>query len=107
MNTVNLLFPKTQPFKCQPHKMVKHTQMNCLSVFDYFVGLALKGLINKGNGKIAFSNSFRYFFQIFDSPEEIVKLVALVIIFGCLKLLVENLVGYLAMNFFKHIVKYS
>ena len=81
--------------------------MNCLSVFDYFVGLALKGLINKGNGKIAFSNSFRYFFQIFDSPEEIVKLVALVIIFGCLKLLVENLVGYLAMNFFKHIVKYS
>ena len=28
-------------FKHQPHKMVKH---NCLSVFDHFVGLALKGL---------------------------------------------------------------
>ena len=35
----------------QPHKMVKHTQTicwqqttNCLSVFDRFVGLALKGL---------------------------------------------------------------
>ena len=33
------------------HKMVKHTQIirrqqptNCLSVFDHFVGLALKGL---------------------------------------------------------------
>ena len=38
-------------FKCKPHKMVKHTQTirrqkptNCLSVFDHFVGLALKGL---------------------------------------------------------------
>ena len=35
----------------QPPKMVKHTQtirrqqpVNCLSVFDHFVGLALKGL---------------------------------------------------------------
>ena len=34
----------------QPHKMVKHTQTirrqeptNCLSVFDHFVGLPLKG----------------------------------------------------------------
>ena len=41
----------TQPFKCQHHKMVKHTQAirrqqptNCLSMFDHFVGLALKGL---------------------------------------------------------------
>ena len=40
-----------QPFKRQPHKMVKHTQIiplqkstNRLSVFDHFVGLALKGL---------------------------------------------------------------
>ena len=37
-------------FKQQPHKMVQHTptirrQQNCLSVFDHFVGLALKGLI--------------------------------------------------------------
>ena len=38
-----------QLFKRQPHKMVKHTQttrrqqpMNYLSVFEYFVGLALK-----------------------------------------------------------------
>ena len=40
-----------KPFKRQTHKMVKHTQTirrllptNCLSVFDYFVGLALEGL---------------------------------------------------------------
>ena len=40
-----------KPFKCQPHKMVKHTQTirrllptNCLSVFDHFVELALKEL---------------------------------------------------------------
>ena len=40
-----------KPFKCQPHRMVKHTQSvrrllptNCLSVFDHFVGLALTGL---------------------------------------------------------------
>ena len=37
-------------FKCQPHKLVKHTRTiwllptNCLSVFDHFVGLALTGL---------------------------------------------------------------
>ena len=38
-------------FKCQPHKMVKHTQTsrrvlptNCLSVFDHFVGRVLKEL---------------------------------------------------------------
>ena len=36
---------------CQPHRMVKDTQAirlqqptNCLSIFDHFVGLALKGL---------------------------------------------------------------
>ena len=40
-----------QPFKRQPQKMAKHIQTirwqkptNCLSVFDHFVGLALKGL---------------------------------------------------------------
>ena len=39
------------PFQRQPNKMVKHTQTicrllptNCLSVFDHFVGLALKEL---------------------------------------------------------------
>ena len=39
------------PFKHQLHKLVKHTQTicpqqpkNCLSVFDLFVGLALKVL---------------------------------------------------------------
>ena len=48
------LFHKQPPFKLtfkrQPHKMVKHTQTirwllptNCLSVFDYFVELVLKG----------------------------------------------------------------
>ena len=33
--------------KRQPHKMVKHTQTipwNCLSVFNHFVRLTLKGL---------------------------------------------------------------
>ena len=41
----------------QPHKMVKQTQnicrqkpTNCLSVFDHYVGLVLKGLI-AGNWK--------------------------------------------------------
>ena len=40
-------------FNCQPHKLVKHTQeicrllqTNCLSEFDHFVRLALKGLID-------------------------------------------------------------
>ena len=28
----------------QPHKMAKRTQTNCLSVFDHFMELALKGL---------------------------------------------------------------
>ena len=39
------------PFKCQLHKMVKQAQTicwllptNCVSVFDHFVGSALKGL---------------------------------------------------------------
>ena len=42
---------RSEPFKCQPHETVKHTQTirwmlptNCLSVFDHFVELALKGL---------------------------------------------------------------
>ena len=52
----------TLPFKRQPHKMVKHTQIirqllrtNSLSVFDHFVGLALKGLRLRilGNKKIS------------------------------------------------------
>ena len=38
------------PFKHQPHKMVKHSQIhlllptNCLRVFQHFVSLAFKGL---------------------------------------------------------------
>ena len=40
--SVNSLYHESWSFKCQPHKMVKHTQT--LSVFDHFVGLALKGL---------------------------------------------------------------
>ena len=43
-------FP-SQSFKCQPHQMVKYAQTirwllptNCLSVFDHFMGLVLKGL---------------------------------------------------------------
>ena len=40
-----------EPFKCQPHKMIKRTQKilrlltkNYLSVFDHFLGWHLKGL---------------------------------------------------------------
>ena len=39
---------QTYRLKRQPHKMVKHTQTmpaNCLSVFDHFVALSLKGLL--------------------------------------------------------------
>ena len=46
------------PLSASPHKMVKHTQTihrqkptNCLSVFDHFVGLALKGLREYVNSK--------------------------------------------------------
>ena len=42
----------TYPFKRHPHQIVKHTQTTCrqkpktcLSVFDHFVGLALKELV--------------------------------------------------------------
>ena len=35
--------------KCQRHKMVKHTQTNCLNVFDHFVALTFKGLNNKND----------------------------------------------------------
>ena len=50
-----------QSFKCEPHKMVKHTQTmcrllltNCLSVFDHFVGLVLKGLKSFDRGSCTF-----------------------------------------------------
>ena len=35
----------TKPFTRQPHKIFKHTQTVCLSVFDHFVGLTCEGLI--------------------------------------------------------------
>ena len=52
-------------FKSQPHKMVKHTETirrllpkNCLSVFDHFVGLALKGLSkNNQNFRVSVKTS--------------------------------------------------
>ena len=44
-------FLGSSPVKCQPHKIVKHTQTirgqhstSCLSVFGHFVGLVVKGL---------------------------------------------------------------
>ena len=52
-------------------------------------------LRNKGKDKIVFLGSCRLLFQNFDTREKIAKLVALVIIFGCLKLLLEKLVGCL------------
>ena len=49
--TVHIFIISSSPFQHQPPKMVKHAQTfhrlfpaNCLSVFDHFVGLALKGL---------------------------------------------------------------
>ena len=54
--------------KRQPHKMVKQTQTvrrllptNCLSVFDHFVGLALKGL--KSLTSTGISHSFMHILQ--------------------------------------------
>ena len=48
---VHRMFLKAYTFKSQPHRMVKCTQTirwqlptNCLSVFDHFVRLVLKGL---------------------------------------------------------------
>ena len=45
------------PYKRQPYKMVKHSQTirwqkptNCLSVFDHFWGLVLKGLKGDSGG---------------------------------------------------------
>ena len=47
---ISFISKKVNSFKYQPHKMVKHTQTvrrqkqtNCLSVFDHFVELAIKG----------------------------------------------------------------
>ena len=53
------IFKLTKPYKHQPHKIIKYTQTirrqqptNCLTAFDRFVGLALKGLnIKKQTGK--------------------------------------------------------
>ena len=54
------------PFKHQPHKMVKLIQTmtqllltNCLSVFDHFLGLVLKGLT------VYFLSFFSFFFLTF------------------------------------------
>ena len=48
-------------YKRQFHKIVKHTPAirrlltkNCFSVFDHFVGLALKGLINSSKIDLSF-----------------------------------------------------
>ena len=54
-----------KPFKHQSQKIVKHNQTirrqqltNCLSVFDHFVGLVLKGL---RSDLIRYSNKFKEF----------------------------------------------
>ena len=54
-----------EPFKRQPHKIVKQTQairlllsMNCLSLFYHFVGLALKRLITPRNRAEQLINMF-------------------------------------------------
>ena len=40
----NMIHLMIWPFKCQSHKIVKHTQTTCLSVFGHFVILVLKRL---------------------------------------------------------------
>ena len=40
--------------------MVKHTQTNVLSVFDHFVGLALKGLTHLSFIPLSYKNHFIY-----------------------------------------------
>ena len=56
----------TWPFKCQPLKMVKHTHTICradelFSLFDHFLGLALKELqmaVVEVETKYAWCNNF-------------------------------------------------
>ena len=61
-NTFTWLSSLYNPFKRQSNKIVKHTQIirrllpNCLSLFDHFVGLALKGLRDTWNSMIASGN---------------------------------------------------
>ena len=57
------------PFKSQPRKTVKHTQTihrllptNCLSVFDHFVGLALKRLTKRATSYSAKTNALKLIF---------------------------------------------
>ena len=54
--------------KCQPHKIVKHTQTinqllptNCLSVFGHFVGLTLIGIILQNTQK--YLNKWEYYHE--------------------------------------------
>ena len=62
-----LLHPKHPlTLKRQPHKMDKHTQTiyrqqpaNCLSVFDHFVGLVLKGLTGREPNEEGIFHNFK------------------------------------------------
>ena len=52
LNPLSAKFIKWSNTLKQFKQMVKNTQTNCLSVFDHFVGLALKGEVpnTKGDG---------------------------------------------------------
>ena len=58
---------QSYPFKRQLHKMVKHTQTicrllptNCLSVFDHFAELALKGYTRFFGHSVVTKNLFHF-----------------------------------------------
>ena len=60
-----------ESFERQPHKMVKHTHANCLSVSDHFVGLALKGLNGSSYEKLSKrkkTSSIRLCIYFWDDP---------------------------------------
>ena len=68
-----------QPFKRQSHKMTKNTQpirwqqpTICLSAFDEFLGLALKGLVYSRICNLIWSEC-SYVFYIFIQADEIQK----------------------------------
>ena len=105
-----------KPFKCQPQKMIKHTQTirwllptSCLSVFDHFVGLALRGLktcscnaFNLHSSKMYFNLNSREFEQMLHSNIEILLLRRFVLLF---LYTYENYAQFIRQTFLTHGIK--
>ena len=51
--------------------MVKHTQTNCLNVFDHFVGLALEGLSSSAALRATFKPSLCNIYQLYIKVNEV------------------------------------